>query len=106
MAGLELVEFNAMIIAIIALINFPFIVKRRKDFIKYLPGILLLVLAFIAENIEEIYVHDLSAILENVFLLSGAILLIMAILMELDIIFIKIKHIRLNKKKRKKLKLI
>ena len=99
MAELELVELNAMIIALIALVNFPFIIKRRKDFVKYLPGIFCLIIAIVAENIEEIYLHDIYAIVENVFLLGGAILLILAALMELDVIFFKIKHIRLNRKK-------
>ena len=99
MVELEFVEFDAMIIALIALITFPFIVKRRKDFVKYLPGIFFLVFAFVAENIEEIYSSDLFAIIESVLLLLGATLLIFAALMELDIIFIKKKLIRLNKKK-------
>ena len=66
---------------------------------KYLPGMFFLIFALVAENIEEIYSSDLFAIIESVLLLLGATLLIFAALMELDIIFIKNKHIRLKKKK-------
>ena len=98
MAHLELIKFIAMIIALIALINFPFIVKRRKDFVKYLPGIFFLIITFVAEGFEEIFFHELFAIIENVSLLIGVILLIFAALMELDVISIEIKHIKLKKK--------
>lgn len=99
MPEFDFVELNAMIIALISLINIPFIIKRRKDFVKYLPGIIFLVIAFVVETFEEMYLHSLFAIIENAFLLGGAILLILGALMELDVIFIKIKHIRLNKNK-------
>ncbi|KKK41610.1 hypothetical protein LCGC14_0704380 [marine sediment metagenome] len=99
MEHIDLVELIASIIALIALINFPFIVKRRKDFVKYLPGIFFLAITFVAETIEEIFLHDLFEIIESSSLLLGAILLILAALMELDVISIKINFVRLNKKK-------
>ena len=99
MVHLELVETIASIIAIIALINFPFIVKRRKDFVKYLPGIFFLVITFVGEAIEEIFLYELFAIIENISLILGAILLIVAALMDLNVISIKIKYKRLTKKK-------
>ncbi len=89
MAGLDFVEFNAMIIGIIALINFPFIVKRRKNFIKYLPGMFFLILGFIAENLEEVIFHNFFAFLEQIFILSGAVLLVFAVIMELKMIILK-----------------
>ena len=99
MADLELVETVASIIAIISLINFPFIVKRRKDFVKYLPGIFFLVITFVGETIEEIFLYEIFAIIENISLILGAILLIVAALMDLNVISIKIKYKRLPKKK-------
>ncbi len=89
MSELELVEFNAMIIGIVALINFPFIVRRRKDFIKYLPGIFFIILGFIAENLEEVVLHNFFAILEQIFILSGAILLVLALIIELKMNLLK-----------------
>ncbi len=99
MAHLEIIKFIAMIIALIALINFPFIIKRRKDFVKYLPGIFFLIITFVAETFEEIFVFDFFAIFENISLLLGVIFLIFATLMELDVISIEIKYISFKKKK-------
>ena len=99
MAHLELVETIASIIAVFALINFPFIVKRRKDFVKYLPGIFFLVITFLGESIEEIFLYDVFAIIENISLILGASLLIVAALMDLNVISIKIKYKRLTNKK-------
>ena len=89
MSHIEFVEYIAMIIAIVSLINFPFIVKRRRDFIKFLPGLFFLVLGFIAENIEEVFLHNFFAFLEQIFILSGAILLVLAVIMELKMILPK-----------------
>ena len=99
MVNLELVETLASVIAVIALINFPFIIKRRKDFVKYLPGIFFLVITFVGETIEEIFLYEIFAIIENISLILGAILLIVAALMDLNVISIKIKYKRLTKKK-------
>jgi len=99
MAHLELVELIASIIAIIALINFPFIVKRRKDFVKYLPGIFFLVITYVSETIEEMFLYELFTIIENISLILGAILLIVAALMDLNVISLKIKYKRFTKKK-------
>ncbi len=82
MKHIELVEFIAMIIALISLINFPFIIKRRRDFTKYLPGIFFLILVLVFENIEEIFYHEISAIIENIFLIIGAILLVAAVFLD------------------------
>lgn len=102
MPAIELVEFIAMIIGIVAFMNFPFIVKRRRDFIKYLPGIFFIVLALIAENIEEIFLHDLFAIIENISILSGAILLLLAVLMELKTVILKNRDLQSTQKENNK----
>ncbi len=98
MGHLAVVEFIAMIIAIIALINFPFIIKRRKDFVKYLPGIFCIVITFVAEVLEEIFLFNLFAIIEVFSILLGVILLILAALMDLEFMFFKSKYLRLGKK--------
>jgi len=89
MPELEFVEFNAMIIGIVALLNFPFLIKRRKDFTKYLPGVILMILGFIFENIEEIFFHHLFATLESISIVLGAILLTSAIIIELNMAILK-----------------
>jgi len=98
MDHIEFVELIAMIIAIISLINFPFIIKRRRDFIKYLPGIFFLILVFVFENIEEIFLHEISAIIENIFLIIGATLLVTAVFIELKKTPSKKKLIHSSKK--------
>ena len=102
MGEIELVELSAMIIGIIAFMNFPFVIKRRRDFIKYLPGILFMVLGFVFENIEEVFLHDLFAILENISILLGAILLSMAVLMELDRGILKNRNSQSTQKEKNK----
>ncbi|TFG28014.1 MAG: hypothetical protein EU532_06290 [Promethearchaeota archaeon] len=51
----DLIEINAMIIAIIAIINFPLIIKKRKDFVKYLPGIISLIFLFIFGFLDDLF---------------------------------------------------
>jgi len=59
-----------------------------------------LILAFVFENIENIYRNNASAIIENIFLLSGSILLVLAVLMELNIVFSKNKFVSVHKQKK------
>ncbi|MFX1257086.1 MAG: hypothetical protein ACFFAN_04460 [Promethearchaeota archaeon] len=84
MEEIDLIEFSAMIIALIAIVNIPFIIKRRKDFIKYVPGIVSLILFFIAGNLDDFFKYEVFDIIENACILLGAILLLMASLMDLN----------------------
>lgn len=93
---IDVIEINAMIISIIALINFPFIIKKRKDFIKYLPGIISFIVVFIFGFLDDIFELEIFEILESVCILSGALLLLIASLIELNNIFIKRKITRTN----------
>lgn len=94
--GLEMIKFVAMVISIIAFINFPIIFKRRKDFIKFLPGITCLVLLFTSSFLEDAY--RIFEILKNIFVLAGAIFLFIAARIEF-------KEMRLNRKVPKKIKI-
>ncbi|MFX1395079.1 MAG: hypothetical protein ACFFAH_16115 [Promethearchaeota archaeon] len=76
MAELEMIKLVAMVIAIIALINFPIIFKKRKDFIKFLPGITCLIMLFTSSFLEDAF--RIFEILKNIFVVSGAILLFIA----------------------------
>ena len=71
-----MIKFVAMVIAIIAFINFPTILKRRKDFVKFLPGIACLILLFTSSFLEDAF--RIFEILKNIFVLAGAILLFYA----------------------------
>ena len=85
---LEMIKLVAMIIAIVAFLNFPLILKRRKDFNKYLPGITCLIMLFASSFLEDAF--RVFEILKNIFVLAGAILLFIAARMEY-------REIQLNK---------
>ena len=91
---LDLIEINAMIISIIAIINFPLIIKKRKDFIKYLPGIVSLIMLFIFGFLDDLFALQIFEILESVCILFGAILLLVASLIELHKLFLNWKLTR------------
>ena len=91
---LDLIEINAMIISIIAIINFPLIIKKRKDFIKYLPGIVSLIMLFIFGFLDDLFALQIFEILESVCILLGAILLLVASLIELHKLFLNWKLTR------------
>ena len=76
MDDLEMIKFAAMVIAIIAFINFPIIFKKRKDFVKFLPGITCLIMLFSSSFLEDAF--RIFEILKNIFVLAGAILLFVA----------------------------
>ncbi len=99
---LDLIEINAMIISIIAIINFPLIIKKRKDFIKYLPGIISLILLFIFGFLDDLFELEIFEFIESLCILSGALLLLLASLVELHKIFLDWKKSRtqeFNKKR-------
>ena len=88
---LDIIEINAMIISIIAIINFPLIIKKRKDFIKYLPGIISLILLFIFGVLDDLFGLEIFEIMESLCLLFGAVLLLLASLIELHKIILNWK---------------
>ena len=91
---LDLIEINAMIISLIAIINFPLIIKKRKDFIKYLPGIISLIMVFIFGFLDDLFALEIFEILESLCILFGAVLLLFASLIELHEIFLNRKASR------------
>ncbi|MFX0042310.1 MAG: hypothetical protein ACFE8L_05310 [Candidatus Hodarchaeota archaeon] len=94
MAEFELVKFIAMLISIISLINFPIIFKKRKDFIKYLPGLFSLILVLVFSSLDDLIFSDFFSLLEIIFLLLGAILLISAVFIEFKCLVSEKKRIR------------
>jgi len=104
MAELEAIEFTAMIISLVAIVNIPYIIKRRKDFIKYLPGFVSLMIYLIADNLDDIFPGILFVLIEIIFYFFGAILLLIAALIDLKKTFPKRKESRTkNAFKKKKL---
>ena len=76
MAELEMIKLVAMLIAIFAFVNFPLIYKKRRNFIKFLPGITCLIMVFTSSFLEDMF--RIFEILKNIFALSGAILFFIA----------------------------
>jgi hypothetical protein len=102
----DLIEINAMIISLIAIINFPLIIKKRKDFIKYLPGLIFLMMIFIFGFLDDLFEFngfEIFEILESACILAAAILLLLASLIELHNIFLKWKASRIHEFNQKKL---
>ncbi len=93
---LEMIKFVAMVISIIAFVNFPIIFRRRKDFIKFLPGITCLILLFTSSFLEDAF--RIFEIFKNIFVLAGAILFFIAARIEF-------KEMRLKRDILKKIKL-
>jgi len=91
---IDLIEINAMIISIIAIINFPLIIKKRKDFIKYLPGIISLIMLFIFGFLDDLFAFEIFEIMESLCILLGAVLLLLASLIDLHKIFLNWKASR------------
>lgn len=91
---IDLIEINAMIISIIAIINFPLIIKKRKDFIKYLPGIISLIMLFIFGFLDDLFPLEIFEIMESLCILLGAVLLLLASLIDLHKIFLNWKASR------------
>jgi len=82
MVDFGLFNINSMILGIIATCILIFIVYRKIEFNKYVPGLICLILVFIVEVFEIREYEVFFDFLENVGILSGAILLFIAALLE------------------------
>ncbi len=92
MSELEAIEFTAMIISLIAIINIPYIIKRRKEFIKYLPGFVSLMIYFTADTLDDLFPGIFFVLIEIIAYFFGAILLLIAALIDLKKTFPKRKE--------------
>ena len=82
MVDLDLLEINSMILGFIATCILIFIVYRKIEFSKYVPGLICLTFVFIAEVFENGEYEIIFDFLENAGILAGAILLFIAALRE------------------------
>lgn len=82
MVDFDLFKINSMIIVILAICILIFIVHRKIEYSKYVPGLICLTLVFIAELFENGEYEMFFDFLENAGILSGAILLFIAALLE------------------------
>jgi len=82
MADINLLELNSMILGFIATCILIFILYRKIEFNKYVPGLICLTLVFVAEVFENGEYEIILDFLEYAGILAGAILLFIAALME------------------------
>lgn len=85
MVDIDIIDLNSMIIGFIAITISLFYYKKKLDTLKYLPGFICLTLVFVANSFDDyiFYFNDFFDILENIAILSGAILLFIASLYDL-----------------------
>ena len=79
----ETIELIAMIFAIIAMINFPFIAKKRPDFMKFLPGLYIFTISFVIDALDDLVYYSIFELIGLTFFLIGAILIVVALLFEI-----------------------
>ena len=85
MVDIDILDLNSMIIGIIAIIISLLFYKKKSKISYYLPGIISIVLVFVSNSFDDyiFYYNDLFDILENIGILSGAILLFIAAFFDL-----------------------
>ena len=94
MADIDILDLNAMIIGLIAVIILYFVYRNKLKFSRYIPGLTCLVLIFVANSVDDyVYYFDefidfmeideFIDFIENVAIISGAFLLFTAALLEL-----------------------
>ncbi|MFX0071437.1 MAG: hypothetical protein ACFFAO_10145 [Candidatus Hermodarchaeota archaeon] len=85
---MDFFDFNSMIIGLISISILFLIFKKKIEFRRYIPGLICIIIVFIAEVLEDNLVVEedmyylLSEILENAGILLGSILLLLAALFE------------------------
>ena len=82
MAEFDLLELNSLLIGIIAFFILILVIHNKIEFRKYVPGLVCLTVIFIVEVVENGLYGDISDFIENAAILSGAILLLRATLLE------------------------
>ncbi|MFX1394033.1 MAG: hypothetical protein ACFFAH_10705 [Promethearchaeota archaeon] len=82
MNDIDLFALNSMIIGCFAIFVLIIILLKKIDFNKYVPGLICIIIVFIVEVFEiEIY-EEFFDFFEYAGILSGAILLLIAALLE------------------------
>jgi len=82
MADFDVFEINSMVLGFIAICILIFIVYRKIEFNKYVPGLICIIMVFFAEVFENGSYEEFLDFIENAGILLGAILLFLAALLE------------------------
>ena len=82
MADFELIELNSMLFGLIAIFILILIIRNKIEFRRYVPGLICVIVIFIVEVFENGFLEEIFDFIENAAILSGAILLLRATLLE------------------------
>ena len=82
MNDFDLFDLNSMIIGCMAICVLILILYKKIDFGKYVPGLICIIIVFIVELFENGSYEEFFDFFEDAGILSGAILLLIAALLE------------------------
>ncbi|MFX0138875.1 MAG: hypothetical protein ACFFDN_34860 [Candidatus Hodarchaeota archaeon] len=96
MPDLEVSELIFLIIATIPFIMSYWIVKARRDILKYLPGYYCIYMTFLSTNLEALFLPDVFNFLEHFCLMLAGLFMLIAISYDFYTKLIKPKLIESN----------
>jgi len=99
MPSLEINELIVLIILAIPVAFSPYLLKKRRDIMKWFPGYYSLFMVFLSTNLEAFVAPDAFNFLEHFFAMIAGILFCMAALYEAYSKVLKGNQINLNIKK-------
>jgi len=99
MPSLEINELIVLIILAIPVAFSPYLLKKRRDIMKWFPGYYSLFIVFLSTNLEAFVAPDAFNFLEHFFAMIAGILFCMAALYEAYSKVLKGNQINLNIKK-------
>ncbi|MFX1337355.1 MAG: hypothetical protein ACFFDK_01955 [Promethearchaeota archaeon] len=82
MTDYELLDLNTMLIGMIAFFILILIIHSKIEFSRYVPGLMCIIVVFIVQVFENELYLEIFDFIENIAILSGAILLFIATLLE------------------------
>lgn len=99
MPSLEINELMVLIILSIPVAFSPYLLKKRRDIMKWFPGYYCIFIVFLSTNLEAFVAPDTFNFMEHLFAMLAGILFCMAALYEAYSKVLKGKPINLNIKK-------
>lgn len=99
MPSLEINELTVLIILAIPVAFSPYLLKKRRDIMKWFPGYYCVFITFLSTNLEAFVAPDTFNFMEHFFAMMAGILFCVAAIYEYYSKVIKGKLIKLNIKK-------
>ena len=99
MPSLEINELVVLIILAIPVAFSPYLLKKRRDILKWFPGYYCLFMVFLSTNLEAFVAPDAFNFMEHFFAMMAGILMCVAALYEAYTKVLKGEQMKLNYKK-------